>query len=121
MIIFTSTADPRISSLPPPARPVVSAHLRTLRSICGREPNPEEDGFVGFVEPRDTPQSVTSAIGRSLAQLEGVHREGDCLVGVILWGNSGAGITLVCPPAPDHAPQVQRLFREHLSDKEMYE
>lgn len=118
MITFTSTADPRLASLPPPARPIVSAHLHTLHSICDREPDPEEDGFVGYVEPQDTPESLASAIGRNLAQLEGVFPEGDCLVGVVLLGNSGAGITLVCPLLPNHAPQVASLLREHLPAKE---
>lgn len=40
MITFTSTADPRLANLPPPARPAVTTHLRTLRTICGREPDP---------------------------------------------------------------------------------
>lgn len=118
MITFTSTTDPRLASLPPPARSVVAAHLHILRSICGREPDPKEDGFVSFVEPQDTPESLALGLGRNLAQLEGVFPEGNCLVGVVLLGNSGAGITLVCPLLPNHAPQVATLMREHLPAKE---
>ena len=112
MIQFTCITDPRLTSLPPPARFIVAAHLATLRSICKRPPHPGEDGFVGFVEAQDTPEVLESAIGRSLLQLESVFREGDCLVGVVLWGNAGAGVTLVLPEIAGHAPQVAALLTE---------
>ena len=64
------------------------------------------------------PYRLALGLGRNLAQLEGVFPEGNCLVGVVLLGNSGAGITLVCPLLPNHAPQVATLMREHLPAKE---
>ncbi|WP_432821166.1 hypothetical protein [Trichloromonas sp.] len=118
MLKITSTTDPRLARLPPAIRIVVTNQLLALRSTCRGDPDPEKDGFVGYVEPQDTPQSVESAIGLSLSQIEGVFLDGGCMVGVILWGNSGAGVSLVCPQSFAHALQVAQQLREHLPSKE---
>lgn len=118
MLKFTRITDQCITSLPPPSQQIISTHLLTLQSICGHIPAPDHDGFVGYVEPQDTPEVITAAIGRKLIQLEGVHRENGHLVGIVLWGNSGAGITLICPEAPDHASRVAAEMRRLLPRKE---
>lgn len=114
MLTFTSTADPRLASLPPPALPVVAAHLHNLAAIFGREPGPYQDGFVAYVEAQDTPPSVRSETGRDIDDLESVFRDGPFLVGVLLWGNSGAGVTLVCPDLDGYASEIVRALRNHL-------
>ena len=114
MLAFTSTTDPRLARLPPPARSIIINHLHTLRSLS----HPKEDGFVAYVEPQDTPEMLESAIGRPLAQIEGVFQEGDLLIGVVLWGNAGAGVTLVCSQTGTHAVMVAEQLRQHLPNKE---
>ncbi len=118
MLTFTSITDPQLARLPPPVRSIIINHLHTLRSFSHGEPDPEEDGFVGFVEPQDNPEIVESAVGRSLTQLEGVFQEGDFLIGVVLWGNAGAGVTLVCPQIGTHAVLIAEQLRQHLPNKE---
>jgi len=113
MFTFTRTTDPNLARLPPDHRPAVLHALATLCTIYGHPPAPEEEGFVAYVEAQDTPQSLRSAIGRNVEALEGVYRDGPCLVGVILWNNE-AGVTLVCPDLDDHAPQIVRTLRHHL-------
>jgi len=90
MLIFTCTTDPRISSLPPPYQPSVRSAIRTLLEIFGQGPDPKVEGFVGFTEPTNTPESLTPAFARPLLSIESAFRDGSCLVGVLLWGNSGA-------------------------------
>lgn len=114
MLMFTSSTDPRLSSLPPPIRSVIARQILILCALCHCEPDAEQDGFVGYVEPQDTPQMVKLGIGRPLERIEGVFVEGGCLVAVILWGNAGAGISLVCPLADGHAPAVARMLRQLL-------
>lgn len=119
MLMFTSNTDPRLSSLPLPIRSVITRQILILRAFCHSEPDAEQDGFVGYVEPQDTPQTVEKGIGRPLERIEGVFVEGGCLVAVILWGNAGAGISLVCPLADGHAPTVVGKLRQFLSTEEV--
>ncbi len=114
MLTFTSTTDPRLYGLPPPAHPVVVNHLNTLMAIFGRGIDHYEDGFVGYIEGDDTPQSVRSEIGRDISDLEIVFRDGPYLVGILLWGNSGSGVTLVCPDLDEYAPEIVHVLRKHL-------
>lgn len=113
MFTFTRTTDPNLARLPPDHRPAVQHALATLSAIYGHPLDPEEEGFVAYVEAQDTPQSLCSAIGRNIDALGGVYRDGPCLGSVILWNNE-AGVTLVCPDLEDRAPQIVRILRHHL-------
>lgn len=53
MLTYTCTTDNRLARLPSSARSVIIHHLHTLCSLSHDEPDPEEDGRVGFVEPQD--------------------------------------------------------------------
>ena len=119
MLMFTSSTDPRLSSLPPPIRSVIIRQILILCALCQGKPDAEQDGFVGYVEPQDTPQTVEIGIGRPLERIEGVFIEGGSLVAVILWGNAGAGISLVYPQAEGHAPAVAEKLRQLLSTSEV--
>jgi len=119
MFMFTSSTDPRLSSLPPPIRSIITRQILILCALCQGKPDAEQDGFVGYVEPQDTPQTVELGIGRPLERIEGVFIEGGCLVAVILWGNAGAGISLVCPRAEGHAPAVAGILRQFLPTEEV--
>jgi len=114
MLIFTDTTDPRISDLPPPyQKPVLSA-IRTLQEISGSKTPRKDQGFVGFIDAEDTPESLTPAFMRPLHSIESAFRDGLCLVGVILWGNCGDGVTIVCPDEDGYAPEVASILRQHL-------
>jgi len=112
---FSNFSDLHLKQLPVSHRSAVEHALDHLQAIYGSNPDPEDQGYVAYVERGDTPDSVSSAIGQDLSfALESVFQDGGCLVGVVLWGNSGAGVTLVCPREKDHAPQVAIILLEHL-------
>jgi hypothetical protein len=114
VIKLVSAKDPRLRSIPPEHRPAVERAIESLAAVFGREPDPGRDGFVGYVGSQDTRETVRREAGRDLSRLEGAFRDGPCLVGVLLWGNAGAGVTLVCPERNGHAPEVASTMREHL-------
>ncbi|MCK4622267.1 MAG: hypothetical protein KAT62_08640 [Desulfuromonadales bacterium] len=87
MIEFTSMSDSQLSSLPPPYRPAVTKALHNLCSILGPDLS-EDRGFVLFVEENDTLADINQACARDLEYaLEGAFLDGNCLIGVVLWGN----------------------------------
>jgi hypothetical protein len=117
MLIYTRNTDPRLGDLPPPVRMVVLDQLRTLQATAGRDPVPEDDGCVVLLQPHDTPQVAGRIVGHDLgATLEGTFRSGPCLVGVVLLGNSGAAISVVCPDDATAPPALRALLLEHLTD-----
>ena len=114
MHIFTSTTDPCIASLPPPYQASVLSAIRTLLEISNGKSTPKDQGFVAFIEAKDTPESLTSVLVRPLVSIESAFRDGSCLIGVILWGNSGAGVTIVCPDEDGYAPEITSILKQHL-------
>ena len=110
MLRFTDTTDPRISNLPPPYQKHVLSAIYTLMEIS----SPEDQSFVAFIEVDDSPECLTPALVRPLNSIESAFRDGACLVGVILWGNCGAGVTIVCPDEDGYAPEVASILRQHL-------
>ncbi len=114
MLIFTDATDPRISSLPPPYQLPVRSAIRTLLEISNCKIPPKDQGFVAFIEPEDTPESLTPTFVRPLASIESAFRNGSCLVGVILWGNAGAGVTIVCPDEEGYAPEIVSILKQHI-------
>lgn len=114
---FSDFSDPHLKKLPPSHRRAVGHALGHLLALCGDHSPPPDFGFVAYVEPEDTPDGLSSAVGKDLPLgLEGAFCDGDCLVGVVLWGNSGAGVTVVCPLEKDHAPAVAEILRGHLPE-----
>mgnify|MGYP001449180979 CR=1 FL=1 len=112
---FTRLNDPLLASLPPPFKGVVRRALQTLCSIFGPELDPEVQGFVVFIEPVDDLLKINAAIARNMdTALEGVFRDGYCLIGVVLWGNSGEGVTIVCPDQPGYAVGAAQIMRSHI-------
>ena len=114
MLIFTKTTDPRIANLPPPYQTPVLSAISTLLEISGQKTPRKDQGFVAFIEAEDMPESLTPAFVRPLLSIESAFRDGSCLVGVILWGNSGAGVTIVCPDEDGYAPEVASILKQHI-------
>ena len=114
MLIFTSPTDPRITNLPPPYQDPILSAIRTLLEISNGKTSRNDQGFVAFVEAEDTPESLTPTFVRPLASMESAFRKNSCLVGVILWGNSGAGITIICPDEVGYAPEGARILKQHI-------
>jgi hypothetical protein len=114
MIIFTDITDPRIASLPPPCQSPVLSAIHTLLEISDQKNTPKDQGFVAFIEAEDTPESLTPAFVRPLLSIECAFRKSSCLIGVVLWGNSGAGVTIVCPDEDGYAPEVASILKQHI-------
>ena len=117
MLIFTHCNDPGLERIPPEYRPATVQAIKTLRSIPTTDTpfNAEVQGCVVFVETDDRPDGLYPAIKRDLdCSLEGVTRESCCLVGVIIWGNSGDGVAIVCPNKKDYAPEIVQILKNHL-------
>lgn len=116
MLKLTKLLDLRhsqLSSLPPPHRLPVTNALNTLCSILG--PDPSDRGFVLYVEEKDTLSEINNACCRDIStSLEGAFLDGNCLIGVVLWGNSGEGVTIVCPDQKGYAEEVANVLRKHL-------
>ena len=107
------TSSGQLSSLPPPYRQPVKNALKNLYSILG--PDLTDRGFVVFVEENDTLAAINRACHRDLdTSLEGVFQDGNCLIGVVLWGNSGEGVTIVCPNGDGYAEEVANILQKHL-------
>ena len=110
---FTSLSNSQLSNLPPPYRQPVANALHNLCSILG--PDLTDRGFVVFVEGNDTIAEINQACCRNLeTSLEGTFLDGNCLIGVVLWGNSGDGVTIVCPDQKGYAEEVADVLRKHL-------
>jgi hypothetical protein len=107
------TSPSQLVNLSPPYRPPTLNALKSLPPIAG--PDPTDRGFVVFVEEDDTVNDVNRICARNLeTSLEGAFLEGNCLIGVVLWGNSGEGVTIVCPNVAGYAEEVGEVLREHL-------
>ena len=112
MITFTNVTDSRISSLSPPYQETVLNAIRILVQITPADSH--DHGFVAFIEPSDTPEMLTHELRRPLSSLESSFRVDSCIFSMILWGNSGAGVTIVCPDEDGYAPEIVSILRQHL-------
>ncbi|MDX2480020.1 MAG: hypothetical protein QNK24_06770 [Desulfuromusa sp.] len=107
------TSPSQLSSLPPPYRQAVKNALKNLCFIL--VPDHPDRGFVLFVEENDTLNDINQACHRDISTgLEGTFLDGNCLIGVVLWGNSGEGVTIVCPDQKGYAEEVAEILRKHL-------
>ena len=108
------TSPSQLSSLSPPYRPPTLNALQNLCSIL--DPDHPDRGFVVFVEENDTLKDLNLACHRDIStSLEGAFLDGNCLIGVVLWGNSGDGETIVCPDQKGYAEEIAEVLRKHLS------
>jgi hypothetical protein len=111
MLKLTSLSQ--LSRIPPPYRPPVKNALQNLPPTDG--PDPSDRGFVVFVEENDTLEDINHACHRDIStSLEGTFLDGNCLIGVVLWGNSGDGVTIVCPDQKGYADEITEVLRKHL-------
>lgn len=119
LTIFTST-DPLLASISPLYRQTVERAVHNLCSPCRPDTQPDDQSFVVFIEAADEPLLISSMIHKDISiALEGAFRDGSCLVGVVLYGNSGSGVTLICPEQEGYAPQLADIFRNHLSGEKL--
>jgi hypothetical protein len=103
----------QFSSIPPPYREPAEKALNNLHSILG--PDLTDRGFVVFVEENDTLSDINHACHRDISiGLEGTFLDNNCLIGVVIWGNSGDGVTIVCPNVDGYAEDVVTVLRKHL-------
>ena len=113
MLKFKSISDSQFSSIPPPYREPVENALNSICSILSSD-HPDR-GFVLSIEENDTLADINNACVRDIStSLEGAFLDSNCLIGVFLWGNSGEGVTIVCPNVDGHAEEVANILRKHL-------
>jgi hypothetical protein len=112
---FSSTEEVQAAKLPPWQHEAVSEAVEVMEDIFGSGFDLER-GFVVLVEEGDTPETVEPESGLSLQHkgLECTWRRHGCLVGLVLWGNSGDGVSVVCPERPGYADEVQEVLRQEL-------
>jgi hypothetical protein len=102
--------DPSLRLVPPRVVPTI---IRLLEPFSP-EHKPAQ-GFVVFVEHDDELDALKTLVCRNLSEsLEGVFYAGDCLVGVVLWGNSGDGVSIVCPDVEHYAVEIATVLKNHL-------
>lgn len=120
MQIFKSSKEVESFTLPPETKAAVLEAVRTLEEIFGQGFDSSECGYVVLIEQDDTPTTVMDHHGRFLFQMpiEGVFIRHGCLLAVTIKGNSGEGITWVCPDLEDYAPEVRRKFKAELAAAE---
>ena len=71
-------------------------------------------GALLFLSKKRHPNQICARdLGTSL---EGAFLDGNCLIGVVLWGNSGEGVSIVCPDQEGYAEEVSDLLRKELSN-----
>ena len=102
--------DPALREVPPRAVPIINSLF-----IQSSPESSLVQGFVVFIEHDDSLTNLNRMVGRDLNQsLEGVFYVGDCLVGVVIWGNSGDGVSIICPDVPGYADAVRSVLKQHL-------
>jgi hypothetical protein len=111
---FCSTEEVQAARLPPWQHEAVAEAVNTMEKLFGHDYDPAK-GFVVLVEEGDTPEDAVPVVGYPLgSKLETTRRRHGCLVGLTLWGNSGDGVTWICPERPGYAARVQELLRREL-------
>lgn len=116
MQIFRSSQEAESSILPPATKAAVLEAVRSLEEVFGKDFNSNEHGYVVLIEQDDTAETVKDHFGRLLFQMpiEGVFIRHGCLLAVTLWGNSGEGITWVCPDRDGCASDVRCKLKDEL-------
>lgn len=111
---FGSSEEVIAARLPPWQHKAVAEAVRTMEDIFGTGFDPAR-GFVVLVEQGDVPEDAEVLLGYPLgSKIEATWRQYGCLVGVVLWGNSGDGVTFLCPERPGYAEEVQGILRREL-------
>lgn len=111
---FASSAEVYAAQLPDWQHLAVAEAVRIMEGIFG-EGFDSARGCVVLIEKDDVPEDAEAILGCHLgSKMETTCRRHDCLVGLTILGNSGDGITWVCPELENYAPAVQMLLRAEL-------
>ena len=114
MKIFRSSEEVQQADLPQWQHEAVAEAVRTMEKIFGKGFDVKH-GFVVLVEAEDTPDDSVAILGYHMQKkLETTWRRHGCLINLTLWGNSGDGVTWICPEIGDYAPLVQDILRGEL-------
>ena len=114
MRIFRSKEEVQQACLSLVQSKAVTEAVSTMENVFGQCFDPRH-GFVVLFEANDTPEDTVPLLGYHIRdKLETAWRRHGCLIGLTLWGNSGDGVTWVCPEVPGYATQVQELLRREL-------
>jgi hypothetical protein len=114
MIQLTRNNDPALEHIPTRYLSVVQQALNDLHDIFRTPHDAATQGSVVFIEPHDQPPDIIPVSAKPLSSLDGVYRQSQCLIGIILWGNSAEGVTIICPEENNYAPEIQSSLKAHL-------
>ncbi len=109
MKILTDSSAGEIDNIPLPYQPPVRFLLSDL----------PENSSVIFIEVNDQPPELSKQICRNIDScLEGVSRQQNCLIGVVIYGNSGDGVSIICPDIAGYADAIRQILINHLPEVE---
>ena len=111
---FGSSEEVYAAHLPDWQHLAVAEAVRTMEGIYGKGFDLAR-GYVVLVEEKDVPAGANWLLGYPLdSKIKITWRRHGCLVALVLWGNSGDGVSFVCPERPGYAKEVQELLRRQL-------
>lgn len=114
MIQLTQRNDPALEHIPVQFLPVVQQTLNDLHQIVKNPSDIKAHGCVLFIQAHDKAVDILPVSSKPISSLDGVYRQDQCLIGVILWGNSGEGVSIICPEEKNYAPEIQSCLKAHL-------
>lgn len=111
---FVNSKEVYAAKLPDWQHLAIVEAVRGMEGIFGLGYDPAR-GFVILVEENDKLPDADLFLCCPLeCKLEGTWRRHGCLVALVLWGNSGDGVTFVCPEKDGYAEDIQSLLKSHL-------
>jgi hypothetical protein len=112
MLIIDNLSTLKSIKLPLPDDHTVKHILTTLIGIN----SPESYAIV--IEANDQLAELDKQVGRNIDNsLEGTFILEDYFVGVILFGNSGAGVNILCPDRDGYADVIRLVLEKHLTSE----
>lgn len=112
---FVSSEEVAAARLQPWQHDAVAEAVHIMERIFGKGFDPEKNGYVVLVEQGDVPADAERLLGYPLgSKIEITWRRHGCLMALVLWGNSGDGVSFLCPERPGYAEDVQEILRREL-------
>ncbi len=118
MIRLSTATESSILQISQEYRLTVQQTLQNLEAPLSPQSRPS-DSFLIFIEPQDQLTDLNTQIHRNIDQaLEGAFRINDCLIGVVIFGNGGDGVSVVCPDTLGYADEIRQILIKHLPEEE---
>lgn len=111
---FASSREVYAAQLPDWQHKAVAEAMHTMEGIFGKDFDPAR-GYVAMVEEKDALDDADRLLGYPLgSKIENSWRRHGCFVALVIWGNSGDGVSIICPEKPGYAEDIQTVLRSHM-------